>query len=487
MKKVFMLLAGAVMAATAAAAPNPVTAAYFYSGINGVSMTVFGNGSNDVVVLYNTYCDRGTTEDHGLFATPAANAQVGDVLNVPAGYTPMFDFAGAPAPANAGTVGYVGRIGTSQYVDINGLEPNTQYYLAIYTRDSQGVYSEPFYIATSTCLQCPWAGDSFNYPRFSLPGEWYSDSATSFTDRMFWDNATKTVTRGTQPIQQVATIDTPNTTDGVEVTLELPSLNINNEKMAVTFEYCIAAGEGASATAYNTWADDDVLAIQVSEDGRSTWTDAAKYTATTRPSQDGALTYVTITADMSAYFEADKTDKIVTMQLYWKTFMATPASMYINRISISEAETPVTPVDPPVVEPTIPEVPGGLTFDMGEEDKVLLVWDRVDDAVSYDVAYKLKDAAEWTEKNTTETIIALMIADLTEGGEYVWKVRANGEGDTHSDYSEEATFTVPSSQNVGVAAVGAEASEGVYYDLQGRRMANPEGICIRDGKKVIVK
>lgn len=81
MKKLLLFLTCAVMVFSATAGvPAIVERAWFYPGIDGFSMGIVGNADNDdVVVLYNTYCDRNGVYDTGLFVTPPSGAQVGDV------------------------------------------------------------------------------------------------------------------------------------------------------------------------------------------------------------------------------------------------------------------------------------------------------------------------------------------------------------------------------------------------------------------------
>ncbi len=50
------------------------------------------------------------------------------------------------------------------------------------------------------------------------------------------------------------------------------------------------------------------------------------------------------------------------------------------------------------------------------------------------------------------------------------------------------TFTFDDGETTGISDVRSNMSDGVYYDLQGRRVAQPtKGLYIKDGKKIMVK
>lgn len=470
----------AVIAISSAAAPTMVERAWFYPGINGFSMGIVGNADNDdVVVLYNTYCDRNGVSDNGLFVAPPSDAQVGDVLPVPDGYTPKYNFPGASYPTNAGTVAYVGKPKSEPLIEVNGLEPGTQYFIAIYSRNAAGEYSDrPLYTGTSTYLQYPYTSQNYDFPRVYLPYEWYSDSDVKFIDKLFWDEAEGKVTQGTNAVQQ--SVEIPFTTDGspVEVTLEVPMVHVNTTDDVIIFEYNIRKGTGQ---AYNDWAEGDVLAIRVSTDGGSSWENIEEYTAINHKAQSTDVDYVDIRASLEDYESQN-----VQVQLYWKTYATSGPTMNVNSVCISEK------IGAFVQFGKVTGLEADVTS-MGEEGKVILKWDAVDGATGYSVAYKLADAEDWIYEYSKET--QLTLGYLTAGATYVWKVRVSPGDNQDSEFSDEATFTMPKNTSIdaidtNIETITVVTVEGIVVlrDAEPSALNSlPDGFYLVNGKKYLLR
>ena len=89
--------------------------------------------------------------------------------------------------------------------------------------------------------------------------------------------------------------------------------------------------------------------------------------------------------------------------------------------------------------------------------------------------------------HTTETN-SITLKDLNPRSRYIYKVRALGEEDTFSQWSEEHSFKF--SNPSGIESISANTGKKTpVYDLQGRRYANPtdlrRGFYIIGGKKVV--
>lgn len=505
---------------------------------DSITIDVASNeADDDVVVVYNSYCDHNNMGDHGLFGTLAPDAKAGDVLPVPEDFQPFYE--GQGMPENAGVVAYAGKAGK---VTISDLKVSTGYFIGIYTRNAQGEYTtQPLYTGASTYLEYPYDGDSYNFPRFSLPLGWTGSengqTTYSFRDEEFIDRASGGPSRGTQLIQQRANVSRGDAVNGKEAWMVSPTVMVNDRHVTATFSYSITEGISRFQTqAYNSWAEEDVLQILVSADGGETWTEANSYTAALHPEQEDVNGYVDITADLNDY-----RGQTVMVKLYWKTFMA-PAfggNMYVDRFTLTQAEFPEVPVvsvsditynsakvnwasqqtdyelayrlSDSEAEWTTVSVEGELSYTLtdlealtayevkvrgliasteeGEQEveytewsdisvftttdypeveapenlvanvdsyaangTVTLSWDAIEEAESYEVAYRMSGATSWTYVNTE--VAEVTLADLEKTQTYVWKVRAFCTHDRTTSYSAQSSFTT--TEPTGVEALEAD-------------------------------
>ena len=93
-----------------------------------------------------------------------------------------------------------------------------------------------------------------------------------------------------------------------------------------------------------------------------------------------------------------------------------------------------------------------------------------------------------TVTNYTSDTNSITLKDLNTKCRYVYKVRAVGEEDTYSQWSEQRTFIFSSSS--GIEGISSDIdSNAPVYDLQGRRYPNSadlrRGIYIIGGRKVV--
>ena len=97
-----------------------------------------------------------------------------------------------------------------------------------------------------------------------------------------------------------------------------------------------------------------------------------------------------------------------------------------------------------------------------------------------------RKAGKTTTYETTEPSYTLK--DLNTNSRFAYRVRAVGEANNYSQWSEEKTFQFKNSSSINPVTYGHRNTE--IYDLQGRRLDNsrdalPKGIYIIDGKKVV--
>ena len=93
-----------------------------------------------------------------------------------------------------------------------------------------------------------------------------------------------------------------------------------------------------------------------------------------------------------------------------------------------------------------------------------------------------------TVTNYTSDTNSITLKDLNSKCRYVYRIRAVGEEDTYSQWSEQQTFTFSNAS--GIAGISSDIDNNApVYDLQGRRYPNSadlqRGIYIIGGKKVV--
>ena len=412
---------------TLPASPGDVT--FAPAETDKITMTVAENGTDDdILVIYNAYCERSNYGDHGLFGPLTPELKQGDVLPVPEDFVPSYSYEGVPMPENGGTVAYVGKPGE---ITIEGLNASTMYYISVYTRNSKGEYtSKPVETGWSTIITSPYDGDSYNFPNYRVPYGWEGsdagDGTLMVTDEAYYDRSTGEPTRGSQ-IMQIRVINSRgDAINGKRAWITPAPVKVTDRNVQAAFSYSIVEGLSRfQSEPYNAWAEDDKLEIQVSSDNGENWEPIATFDAANHPEQKELTSYNTISADLNAYV-----GETVLVRLYWNTYMA-PAfggNMYVERFNLIQAQSSEVP------EVTI----GAVT-----EDSAVINW--VAEQSDYELAYSPKDSDELTvvkvENATTYTITG-----LEANTSYTVKVRgiiANEESgeETFSEWSDPVDFT----------------------------------------------
>lgn len=436
---------------------SPGEVSFTSSTLSSITLEVGENGTDDdILVIYNSYCERSNFGDHGLFGELTPETKAGDVFPVPEDFVPAYNFDGAPLPENAGTVAYIGKPGE---VVINDLEPSTMYYISVYTRDANGEYtSNPVNTGWSTIIKYPYDGDSYNFPNYQVPYGWEGSEAGEGTiaarDEAFYDRNTMTTTRGTQIIQQRFNLPRGNATTGMKGWLVPAQVEVNERHLTANFDYSIVQAPTRFQTdPYNEWAEGDLLLIQVSTDNGQNWEALTTYDEANHPMQEDVASYNRISADLSDY-----RGETILVRLYWETYMnpAFGGNMYVDRFSVDQAEFPA-----------VPEVTVGSVTD----ETAVINW--VSQQTDYQLAYSLKDSEEETVVDV-KGAMTYTITGLEANTEYRVKVRGvlvdegNDEETGYSEWSDPVDFTTADYPAV-------DAPVGLTADVESK---GDEGIVI---------
>lgn len=417
--------------------------------IDKITMTVAENGTDDdILVIYNAYCERSNYGDHGLFGPLTPELKEGDVLPVPEDFVPAYSYEGVPMPENGGTVAYVGKPGE---ITIEGLDASTMYYISVYTRNAKGEYtSKPVVTGWSTILTSPYDGDSYNFPNYRVPYGWESsdtgDDTLMVTDEAYYDRSTGEPSRGSQIMQIRVINNRGDAINGKRAWITPAPVKVSDSHVKAVFSYSIVEGLSRfQSVPYNEWAEEDKLEIQVSADNGETWEAIATFDAANHPEQEELTSYNTISADLNAY-----SGETVLVRLYWNTYMA-PAfggNMYVERFSLVQTQSSGAP------EVSI----GAVT-----EDSAVINW--ISQQTDYELAYSIKDADEFSVVRV-ENAMTYTIEGLEANTVYTVKVRGlivneeSGE-ENFSEWSDPVDFTTADYPDV-------DAPEGLVSDVDSK-------------------
>lgn len=293
--------------------PAPVTAfSVVASDLSSITVDVDAPEGLNVVIAYTPFVRNATgAVGTGLFNEFTGSYSVGDKLPVVEGYT---HFGSAVYPDfveadHGGIVAYVGP--AAKGIVIKDLAPSTGYYLAAATYNSDLTYTSEVASATAaTYLQAPYSGIFAEVPFLSLPQGWQaSTTVTSTSDDVPNSYAmavakffSSKITQGSQVLQLEAKVTKGfSATKGLEVWAQPQPVVVGEANTVATFTYGINHyASRFSSGPYNDWAEGDVMAVRVSDDGGATWTDAKTYTADNHATQESATVYTTISADLTA-------------------------------------------------------------------------------------------------------------------------------------------------------------------------------------------
>lgn len=315
--------------ATLPAAPTAVVSA---TTLNSITLDVTANAKGDkVIVLMNTYCERDAYGDHGLFNCASGDVKVGDVLAVSDDFSAV---SGFDDPENAGVVVYVGD--AKEGITFSNLDSSTQYYYAVFSCNADNVLSsDAAYIDAFTVLEAPYDGNSANYARYRVPGNWLTSEDVTNSKDFRGEYVT---TGGTQKLQLRAQITKAKADgiNGVDAWVQPQAIAVSEDsEVVVKFDYCMttqASRLATSLSAYNSWLEDDYLELSVSSDNGETWKTLTKYDWDNNAQQDDTYSYVSIEGSLSEY-----KGKTVLVRLWWHTTStaAFGTNMYIDRFYLN--------------------------------------------------------------------------------------------------------------------------------------------------------
>jgi hypothetical protein len=98
------------------------------------------------------------------------------------------------------------------------------------------------------------------------------------------------------------------------------------------------------------------------------------------------------------------------------------------------------------------------------------------------VSRRASTAATYSSQTNSYTF-----TELATNKRYIYRVRAIGEENTYSQWSEEKTFEFGGTGVMSVISTQKDSSSR-FFDLQGREVKTPtRGLYIKNGKKVVVK
>ena len=366
------------------------------SGLNSITVNVAGNEADDnILVVYNSELLRDMYGDHALIGTLSGIYNTGDEIE------------------GGGKVAYAGP--ATEEIVVEGLEPSTAYHFMAYCYNEQAEYSTDVVSAqSSTYITVPFETDFSNCMTYQ--GEaagWTTNEDTDFRLN------TKNATTGGNNYQYSCNF-TSAATEGVINWAQMPPMVIEKSHSIMTLEYTMySVLNRFSKEAYNSWAENDVFAIQASTDGGETWQNVAAHTASNHPEIADMTTFVNLQADFTPY-----TEQTILVRVYWETYNPSGWGAYlvINSIKLEQGELTATP-----------------TLSVGDitHNSAKLSWVGTQD--SYEISFGKvgEDPTIYTDVTGSE----LVMTDLDFATDYAASIRGvAGEGD-YSEWSEPVSFT----------------------------------------------
>ncbi|MGN0237085.1 MAG: T9SS type A sorting domain-containing protein [Lepagella sp.] len=363
--------------------------------LNSVKISVTGNTAGDnVLVVYNTEIERSMYGDHALIGELSGTYATGDEIE------------------GGGKVAYAGP--ASDEIIVEGLEPSTAYHFLAYCYNDLSEYStDEVKAQTSTYISVPSDINFSNSIRYqSYATGWSVSNPDHF--RVIETNATT----GGNDYQYQCNF-TSSAAEGVIDWAQMPPVVIEKSHAIMTLEYTMYSTLNRfSKEAYNTWADNDVFAIQASTDGGETWEDVGKHTATSHPEIAEMTDFVNLQADFTPY-----TGKTILVRIYWETYNPSGwgATLVLNGVKLEQGELTATPV---------------LSVGDVTHNSAKLSWIGTQD--NYEISFgKVGEEPTIYEATGSE----LVMTDLDFSTDYTATIRGiAGEGD-YSEWSEPVNFT----------------------------------------------
>ncbi|MGM9815582.1 MAG: fibronectin type III domain-containing protein [Lepagella sp.] len=381
------------------------------TSLNSVTVNVTGNEAGDnILVVYNSELERSMYGDHALIGEISGIYNTGDEI-----------FGG-------GKVAYAGP--ATEEIVVDGLDPSTAYHFMAYCYNDQGEYSTVLVTAqSSTYITVPFETDFSNCVVYQANAAgWTTNEGTNF--RL---NTMNYITGGNE--YQYSCNFTSSAAEGKINWAQMPPVVIEKSHAIMTLEYTMySVLSRFSMEAYNSWAENDVFAIQASTDGGETWENVAAHTTTNHPEIAEMTDFVNLQADFTPY-----TGKTILVRVYWETYNPSGWGAYlvINGIKLEQGELTATPV---------------LSVGDVTHNSAKLSWIGTQD--NYEISFgKVGEEPAIYEATGSE----LVMTDLDFSTDYTATIRGvAGEGD-YSEWSEPVNFTTANYPNC-VAPTDLEAN-----------------------------
>ncbi len=390
------------------------------TGDNYTTLNLTANSAgDDVIVVLTDYCQRDVYDDHGLFGAISAETKEGDILDVPADWTPIPVFSEMPEPTNGGKVVY---IGPAKELVISELNNSTLYFVGVYSRDAEGNISTEFAHETAfTTIYAPYLGDSNQFPRYDIPGGWTTCDGSEANETAFYVEATGEGDEYAQMMQLRAQIR-KGSADGITAWLTTSPIHVNARHLMAKFDFCLLQSETRyGAAPYNEWHEDDYITLSVSSDNGTTWSVLTEYTQNSHPIQQiEENSYISIEADLDDYRDQNV---LVKFEMLTHSKAAYGFNIYIDRFSVLPADIP-----------TIPE----FTAQSVTHDSATLTW--TPSQTNYELRYKTITDEDY-QYITVEGANSYTITGLTALTEYEVGVRGIIEEDSYTNWSDPVTIT----------------------------------------------
>ena len=369
------------------------------STLSTVSGTAVANeDDNEVLVVYTTKIvhnfPMASSADYG---TPNGDYNVGDTVE----------------EGHDGKVAYVGPAGD---FTIEGLADSSPVFVAVYSRDAKGIYSDKYVSAyTSTTYTLPFEPDLYEVTP-------YMDPSAGWTCEYFQPNWARENTEEGQInyIDYIVAKNVKGTVDNPSIAYaQLPKIDVTQRYAEMSLEWNGIFQAGRFGTSPYTFQDDnDFFEIQISEDAE-TWTTLKSINKDNAPviEPEQIDTFMVMTAALDDY---------VGKQVYIRVYLSNTqagwgATFKLRNLKIEGKPIPVVPV---------------VSVDEVTYETAAVTWRG--EQTFFEIQYGEKDATE--EELTSDILISksYLIEGLVANTEY--KVRVRGLADNPDDWSEWSEF-----------------------------------------------